>query len=77
MVELNMMEEEFRARWMAECKCAAYFAIQREMTCEEYKEKREEERTQKCEKARRANEAYARGGEKTLMKEKWSRLTLD
>jgi hypothetical protein len=44
MVELNMMEEEFRACRMAERKCTAYFAMQREMAREEYKEKREEER---------------------------------
>jgi hypothetical protein len=46
MVKLNMMEEEFRA-----CRRASYFAMQREMDHEEYKEKREEERTQKREKA--------------------------
>jgi hypothetical protein len=34
-----MMEEEFRARRMAERKRAAYFAMQREMAHEEYKEK--------------------------------------
>jgi hypothetical protein len=39
MVELNMMEEEFCARRMAKHKHAAYFAMQREMACEEYKEK--------------------------------------
>jgi hypothetical protein len=43
MVELNMMEEEFHARRMEERKHVAYFAIQREMDCEEYKEKLEEE----------------------------------
>jgi hypothetical protein len=62
MVELNLMEEEFRAR-----------RIDRE----EYKEKREEERARKCEKARRAKEAYERGGEKALVKGKWARLTQD
>jgi hypothetical protein len=41
MVELNMMEEEFRVRRMVEHKRAAYFAMQREMAHEEYKEKRE------------------------------------
>jgi hypothetical protein len=51
MVELNMMEEEFRAHRMVEYKHAAYFAMQREMAHEEYKEKREEERAQKREKA--------------------------
>jgi hypothetical protein len=62
MVELSMMEEER--------KRAAYFAMQREMTREEYKEKREEERALRHEKARRAKEVYARGGEKALMKGK-------
>jgi hypothetical protein len=75
MVELNMMEEEFHARTMAEHKCAAYFAMKREMDREEYKEKREEERAQKREKARRAKEAYAKGGERALMKGKWPHLT--
>jgi hypothetical protein len=50
MVELNMMEEEFCARRMAERKRATYFVMQREMACEEYKEKREE-RARKREKA--------------------------
>jgi hypothetical protein len=77
MVELNMMEEEFRVHRMAERKRAAYFAMQHEMACEEYKDKREEERAQKREKARCAKEAYARGGGKALMKGKWSRLTQD
>jgi hypothetical protein len=52
-----------------------FFARQREMDREKYKEKRDEERAQKHEKARRANEAYERGGEKALVKGKWSRLT--
>jgi hypothetical protein len=39
MVKLNMMEEEFRAHRMEERRCAAYFAMQREMDREEYKEK--------------------------------------
>jgi hypothetical protein len=77
MVELNMMEVEFHAHRMAELKCAAYFAMQREMDRDEYKEKREEERTRKREKAQRAKEAYARGGEKVLMKGKWPCLTQD
>jgi hypothetical protein len=51
MVELNMMEEEFHARRMAERKRAAYFAMKHEMDREEYKEKREEERARKSEKA--------------------------
>jgi hypothetical protein len=49
MVELNMMEE-FHARRMAKRKHAAYFAMQHEMDCEEYKEKREEERAKKRER---------------------------
>jgi hypothetical protein len=48
---------------MKERKHAAYFAMRREMDHEQDKDKREEERAQKCEKARRAKEAYARGGE--------------
>jgi hypothetical protein len=68
MVELNMMEER---------KCAAYFAIQREMDREEYKVKREEERARKHEKARRVKEAYARGGEKPLMKGRLPHLMQD
>jgi hypothetical protein len=51
MVELNMMEEELRAHRMVEHKHAAYFAMQREMAHVEYKEKREEERARKREKA--------------------------
>jgi hypothetical protein len=39
--------------------------------------KREEERARKCENARRAKEAYARGGEKALIKGKWPRLIHD
>jgi hypothetical protein len=39
MVKLNMMEEELRTRRMEGCRCAAYFAMQREMDHEEYKEK--------------------------------------
>jgi hypothetical protein len=70
MVELNMMEEEFHARRMAKRKCVTYFAMKLEMDCGEYKEKRELERAQKCEKARHAKEAYAKGGERALMKGK-------
>jgi hypothetical protein len=77
MVKLNMMEEEFRARMMEERRRVTYFAMKHEMNCEEYKEKREEERVRKCEKVRRAKEAYARGGERALMKGKWPRLTQD
>jgi hypothetical protein len=77
MVQLNMMEEEFHARRMEEHRCAAYFAMQREMDREECKVKQEEERAHKLEKARRAKEAYARGGEKALIKGKWPRLTQD
>jgi hypothetical protein len=76
-IELNMMEEKFCARRMAERKCTAYFAMQHEMAHDEYEEKREEERAHKREKARCVKEAYARGGEKTLMKGKWPRLTQD
>jgi hypothetical protein len=39
MVELNLMEEEFRARRTVECRHAVFFARQREMDREEYKEK--------------------------------------
>jgi hypothetical protein len=39
MVQLNMMEEEFRVRRMEECNHAAYITIQHEMDREEYKEK--------------------------------------
>jgi hypothetical protein len=77
MVEQNMMEKEFCGRRMAERKRAAYFAMKCEIAREEYKEKREEERAQKHEKAQRAKEAYAKGGERALMKAKWSRLTQD
>jgi hypothetical protein len=77
MVQLNMMEEEFRARRLVECRHAAYFAMQREMDREEYKEKRDEEMARKHEKAQRAKEAYARGGEKALIKGKWPRPTHD
>jgi hypothetical protein len=70
MVELNMMGEEFHGRRMAERKRAAYFAMKREMAHEEYNEKREEERAQKHEKARCVKEAYAKGGERALMKAK-------
>jgi hypothetical protein len=48
-----------------------------EMNHEEYKEKREEEKAHKREKSRHANEAYARGGDKVLMKGKWTHLTQD
>jgi hypothetical protein len=58
-------------------KHATYFAMKREMDCEEYKEKREKERARKREKARRAKKTYAKGGERVLMKGKWPRLTQD
>jgi hypothetical protein len=77
MVELNMMEEEFRARRMAKHKHAAYLAMKCEMDREEYKEKQEEERARKHEKARRAKEVNAKGGERALIKGKWPRLTQD
>jgi hypothetical protein len=77
MVELNLMEEEFRARRTAKHMCAVFFASQREMDRGEYKEKREEERARKREKAQRAKAAYERGGEKALVKGKWVHLTQD
>jgi hypothetical protein len=77
MVELNLMEEEFHARRTAEHRRAIFFGSQREMDREEYKEKREEERARKHEKARCAKAAYERGGEKALVKGKWARLTQD
>jgi hypothetical protein len=70
MVELNTMEQEFCTRRMEKCKCAAYFAMQRKMKREHEKEKREEERAWKHEKAHLVKEAYARHGEKALMKGK-------
>jgi hypothetical protein len=76
-VKLNLMEEEFCAHRTAEHRRAVFFTSQREMDCEEYKEKREEERARKREKARRAKAAYERGGEKALVKGKWARLTQD
>jgi hypothetical protein len=39
MVKLNMMEEESHARRKEERRRTAYFAMQREMDHEEYKEK--------------------------------------
>jgi hypothetical protein len=77
MVDLNMMEEEFRARRMEERRRAAFFARQREMGREEYKEKREQKRAHKHEKARRAKKAYERGGDEALRKAKWPSLTQD
>jgi hypothetical protein len=77
MAQLNMMEEEFRACRMEERRRATYFAMRREMAHEQEKEKREDERAHKCEKARRVKEAFARGGNKVLMKGKWPRLTQD
>jgi hypothetical protein len=77
MVEFNLMEEKFRARRMMERKHAVFFATQREMNCEEYKEMRKEEMARKREKARRAKEAYERGSEKELVKGKWAHLTQD
>jgi hypothetical protein len=55
---------------MEERRQATYFAMQHEMKREEYKERRVGERAWKHEKARYAKEAYARGGEKMLMKAK-------
>jgi hypothetical protein len=77
MVELNMMEEELCARRMAERKRAAYFAMKREVDREEYKEKWENERARKREKAWRVKQVYAEGDERALMKGKWPRLTQD
>jgi hypothetical protein len=76
MVELNMMEDEFHDRGMAERKRAAYFAMKHEMAYEKYKEKREE-RARKREKARCVKEAYAKAGEIALIKVKWPHLTQD
>jgi hypothetical protein len=67
MVELNLIKEEFCACRMKEHKRTAYFAMQHEMDHEEYKEKWEEERAWKREKAQCVKETYARGGEKELM----------
>jgi hypothetical protein len=53
---------------MVERKYAAYFAIQREMAREEYKKKQEEERVKKHEKARHMKKAYARGGQRGLIR---------
>jgi hypothetical protein len=72
-----MMKEKFCARRMEEYKHATYFAMRREIDREQEKEKREEERARKCEKARCVKKAFATGGEKVLMKGKWSRLTQD
>jgi hypothetical protein len=77
MVELNMMEEEFHARKMVERKRAGYFTMKHKMAHEEYKNKREEERAQKHEKAQHPKEAYARSGERALITHKWPRLTQD
>jgi hypothetical protein len=77
MARLNMMEEDFYGRRMAECQCSTYFAMHREMDHEENEEKREEKRAWKREKACRAKEAFARGGKKVLIKGKWSGLNQD
>jgi hypothetical protein len=53
MSRLNMMEEEFRTCRMEERKRAAYFVMRCEMDREHDKEKQEEERARKHEKARR------------------------
>jgi hypothetical protein len=58
MMELNLMEEEFRARRTVDCRRAIFFARQCETDREQYKEKREEERARKREKARCAKESY-------------------
>jgi hypothetical protein len=77
MVELNMTEEEFHARRMEERRHVAFLARQHEMNREEYKEKWEQGRARKHEKARRAKEAYERGGDEALRKAKWPSLTQD
>jgi hypothetical protein len=77
MVELNLMEEEFCARRMAEHRRDTYFVMQREIDRDEYKEKREQERAWKRERAQRAKEAYERGGEEAPRRAKWPRLTQD
>jgi hypothetical protein len=77
MARLNMTQEEFCAHRMEERRRATYFVMRREMDHEEYKEKREEERSRKHEKAQHAKEAFARGGDKALMKGKWPYLTQD
>jgi hypothetical protein len=77
MVELNMMEEDFRAHRMEERRRAAFFARHREMDREEDKGKQEQERACKCEKVRRAKEAYERSGDEALRKAKWPSLTQD
>jgi hypothetical protein len=71
------MKEEFRVRRMEERRRATFFARQREMDCEEYKAKREQERAWKHEKVRRAKGVYERGGEEALKKAKWPSLTQD
>jgi hypothetical protein len=77
MVELNLIDEEFHPRRMVERRRDAYFAMQREMDCDEYKEKGEQARARKRERARRVKEAYERGGEKALRRAKWPTLTQD
>jgi hypothetical protein len=42
MIELNMMEEEFRGRRMEERRCATFFVRQCEIDREEYKERQEQ-----------------------------------
>jgi hypothetical protein len=62
---------------MEERRHAAFFAKQREKDHDEYKEKREQERAHKREKAQCAKEAYERGGDEVLKKAKWPSLTQD
>jgi hypothetical protein len=50
MVQLNIMAEEIHARRMEERRRVTYFAMQREMDREKYKEKKEKERARKHEK---------------------------
>jgi hypothetical protein len=77
MVELNMMEEELCAHRMEECRHVTFFPTHREMDREEYKEKREQEKACKREKARRVKKVYERGGDEALRKAKWPSLTQD
>jgi hypothetical protein len=73
-----MIEDEFYARRMAELKCVTSFLIHREMEHEQDKEKLEEERARKREKACRAKVAFLKDGGQVLIKGKWPcRITQD
>jgi len=75
----KMEEEAVRDRRMAEARRAWYRRMHREVEDELKEEKRaaegEAERARKREKARLAKAAYENGGEMTLKKGKWKRLT--